>query len=342
VFIGKDCFFQLTEFVNPKKNVLFLIDKNVSLKCSILIEKITRKFFNKKVLIINPTEKKKSIKTVEKICKYLSENHYDRDSVIISIGGGILGDIAGFVSSIYMRGIKYFLIPSTILSAVDSSVGGKTGVNFYSKKNLIGTFYQPDGVFINPDFFYTLPKKEILSGIGEMIKYALLVPQLYDFFYKEIKKVFSNNIVSDKLILTSIKIKASIVKSDEKEETGLRKILNLGHTFAHSFESAAKFRINHGQAVFYGIICALILSKRKGIIKEDKVRRFLNDFKFYPISKFIKTINSTSVLEFMKSDKKNLHGKISLVLPSDNEIIVNFPVEDNLIIETIEIFKDTL
>ncbi len=339
VFIGNKSLNQIDKFISSDSKVLILIDKNVKEKCSQLVEKIENTFSDKNILIINCTEKNKSIKTVEKICKYLSDNFYNRQSTIVSIGGGILGDLAGFVASIYMRGIKLIQIATTILSAVDSSVGGKTGVNFHNKKNLIGTFYQPEAVFINSEFFSTLHKREIISGIGELVKYALIIPDLYDFFLREIKQVLFKKEVSDKLIQTSISIKAEFIKADEKEETGLRKILNLGHTFAHGFESATNFRISHGQAVFSGIICALMVSERKCLMQGNVLKKFLKDFSFIPNNKILKQIDTNSVLNFMRSDKKNSQGEINLVLPSKDGIVINFPVEENVLIKTINSFK---
>lgn len=340
VFVGDN---SLEEFrkniLAYQSKVLFLIDKNVFKKCSKIINKILPASKDYHRLIIDCSEKNKSIKTVEKICKYLSDNKFDRKSILVSIGGGVLGDISGFCASIYMRGIKYYQIPTTILSAVDSSVGGKTGINFNGIKNLIGTFYQPDGVFVETDFFKTLPKREFLSGIGELIKYALIVPELYNFFLEEIKKIYLNKEVSSELIITSLKIKSEIVGTDEKEETGLRKTLNLGHTFAHGFESASAHKLKHGEAVFYGIICALIVSASLGLIDKKIINQFLNDFGFIKRERLIKELDTKTVINFMRSDKKNVAGSINLVLPSKNGILIDVPIKEKAVFTTIEKFK---
>lgn len=319
--------------------VLFLIDKNVFKKCLKIINKILPASKDYHHIIIECSEKNKSIKTVEKVCKYLSNNKFDRKSVLVSIGGGVLGDVTGFCASIYMRGIKCYQIPTTILSAVDGSVGGKTGINFNGIKNLIGTFYQPDGVFVETEFFKTLPRREVISGIGELVKYALIIPKLYNFFLEEIKKIYLNREVSIEVIITSLKIKSEIVNKDEKEETGLRKILNLGHTFAHGFESASDYKLTHGKAVFYGIICALLISERLGLIDNKIITQFLNDFGFINREKFVNQLDTQKIINFMKSDKKNFNGTINLVLVSKSGILTDVPIKEKAVFTTIEKFK---
>lgn len=341
VFVGDNSFEEFKKSVQVyQSKILFLIDKNVYKKCSKIINKIlpaSKKYHH---LIINCSEKNKSIKTVEKICKYLSDNKFDRKSVLVSIGGGVLGDITGFCASIYMRGIKYYQIPTTILSAVDSSVGGKTGINFNGIKNLIGTFYQPEGVFIETDFFKTLPQKEVISGIGELIKYSLIKREHYNFYVEETNKIFYKREVSEKVISTSIKIKAEIVEKDEKEETGQRKILNLGHTFGHAFEAASNYKLKHGEAVFLGIIFDFLVAENFGFVCQDDIYKFLYDYGFMPIRKsIILQLDSKKVIEYMKIDKKNISGFISLVIPTHNDIMTDFPTEEKLIYRLLEKFK---
>ncbi|MCX7611464.1 MAG: 3-dehydroquinate synthase [Ignavibacterium sp.] len=337
VFIGKDVFESFEDFIPESvSKILFLIDRNVNEKCSVLLKKIKLLNKSKYNLVIHSSEKKKNLITTQHILKYLIENNFDRRSLIVSIGGGLLGDISGFSASIYMRGIKHIQIPTTILSAVDSSIGGKTGVNFYGIKNIIGTFYQPESVFINPAFFYSLPKIEVISGLGELIKYAIINPKLYDFYKNETTKIFFTKEVSDEVILKSIKIKADIVKEDEKEEKGIRKILNLGHTFAHGIESASNFKLKHGEAVFIGIILALIVSRKFNLIEEERILNFINDFRFITVNKSFANLDISKVVDFMRSDKKNLNGKINLVIPSKEKILIDFPVEEKIIYNVFE------
>jgi 3-dehydroquinate synthase/shikimate kinase/3-dehydroquinate synthase len=340
IFIGEKSFDELNKIISDSSNkILTIIDENVSKKCSDVVNQIFRKPKSNFEFIINCSEKRKSVRTVEKICKYIVENRFDKNSLLISIGGGVLGDIVGFTASIFMRGIKYIQVPTTILSAIDSSIGGKTAVNFNGVKNLIGTFYQPESVFINPKFFNTLPELEVFSGLGELVKYALIVPDKYYFFREEVKKIFYEKNVSEKVITTSLKIKSQIVNKDEKEETGLRKILNLGHTFAHGFESASNYKLKHGEAVYYGVISALFVSRDLGIVSQNKVDNFLEDFRFMKIRKLFCSLDTQDVIKFMKSDKKNRGESINLVLPTQNEIILDYPVEEKYIINVIEKVK---
>lgn len=321
-------------------NVLFLIDRNVNKKCIPILKKMKLNSDNHHKMIISTSEKNKSFDTVNKILEYLYENNFDRNSIIVAIGGGVLGDIAGFCASIYMRGIKYFQIPTTILSAVDSSVGGKTGINFLGAKNIIGTFHQPFAVFINPEFFKTLPKSEVISGIGELIKYSLIKKEYYNFYVEETNKIFYNREVSDEVISTSIQIKAEIVEKDEKEETGERKILNLGHTFGHAFEAASNYKLKHGEAVFLGIIFDFLVAENFGFVNQDDIYKFLNDYGFMPLRKsIILQMDSKKVIEFMRIDKKNISGFINLVIPTRDEIMKDFPVEEKLIYRLLEKFK---
>ncbi len=328
--------------LNNKGKTLFLIDKNVNKKCSDLVRHILNFNDTPNHLIIDCKEKNKSFRTVKKILEYLLENKFDRESALVSIGGGVLGDITGFTASVFMRGIKYYQIPTSILSAVDSSVGGKTAVNFKNIKNLIGTFYQPDAVFINNDFFKTLPKREVISGIGELVKYAFLLSENYDFYLNEIKNIFFNNKVSESVIERSLRIKELIVRKDEKEKSGLRKILNFGHTFAHGFESATNFKLKHGEAVFCGIMAAILTSIRIGLLDEYFFHKFRQDFHFIPVNKLVKNLDIASVINYMKNDKKNISGQIRLVLPSENKIYIDIPVEESIIFKSLENFKEIL
>jgi 3-dehydroquinate synthase len=291
----------------------------------------------------NSSEKNKSLKSVEKIYSFLSEKYFDRNSAIVVIGGGIIGDVAGFAASSYMRGIKFFQVPTTLLSMVDSSVGGKTGVNFYKRKNLVGTFYQPEAVFINPDFLSSLPKRELYSGAGEVFKYSFLANKKnYSLIKQNLIKLFNHQVVDyDQIISACLKIKASIVKQDEKETKGLRKVLNLGHTFAHAFEVESNYKIKHGEAVIAGIFCALNLSEKSGYLNKNKLELFIRDFSFFKIHNQIKKFATENIFEKMSGDKKNELGQIKLVLLQDvGNVIVDAILDKKQIISAIRSIKD--
>ncbi|HCY76311.1 MAG TPA: 3-dehydroquinate synthase [Ignavibacteriales bacterium] len=348
IIIGNDALQNAVEKINSLNlsKCLLVIDKNVIKHHSMLIRK-TFALLNCKTFsyILNANEKNKSLTETGKIYKFLIDNYFDRNSIIIAIGGGITGDLAGFAASTFLRGIQFIQIPTTLLSMVDSSVGGKTGINFNSKKNMVGTFYQPEMVVVYPEFLSTLPKRELYSGAGEIFKYAFLTDfNNYYFLKNNLKKLFSSSAISiEKTIYTCLKIKVGIVENDEKEISGLRKILNLGHTFAHAFEAESNYKINHGQAVIGGIFCSLFLSQILGYMQMERLNKFLNDFNFIKLNPGLKSINSGSVFNLMSSDKKSISCQKRFVLLVDvGNIITDVKASKAHVIYAIEKMKEII
>jgi len=348
VLIGKNVLNNLIEHVNsiPVTKCLFIIDQNVEKYHLETIRNVFAGISCKTYkYIFNATEFNKSLNQTKLIYKFLSDTYFDRNSVIISFGGGITGDVSAFAASTFMRGIKFVQIPTTLLSMVDSSVGGKTGVNFNNRKNLIGTFYQPDGVFIYPAFLKSLPDKEILSGAGEVFKYAFLSDgKNYNLLKNNLKKIFNKNMSGiEATVEICLKIKSNIVSQDEKEITGLRKILNLGHTFAHAFEVQSKYKLTHGEAVIGGIYCSLFLSENSGYISKQKLNLFLKDFNFIKTNKILGSLDENKIYESMTGDKKNVSGKIKLVLLEDiGKIIIDVSAGKSVIIDSIRKMKSLM
>lgn len=345
ISIGDDSLNKAVDLINKLavSKCLLIIDSKVLKYHSLIIRK-TFAFINCKTYTYTflASEKNKSLNKVENIYKYLIKNSFDRNSIIVALGGGITGDIAGFSASSYMRGIKFIQIPTTLLSMVDSSVGGKTGVNFNNQKNLIGTFYQPEFVAIYPEFLSTLPKRELHAGAGEIFKYAFLADKKnYNLLKNSLIKILNYQLEKiEKTILACLKIKASVVENDEKEETGLRKILNLGHTFAHAFEAGSNYKLKHGEAVIGGIYCALFLSESYRYLSNDKLRKFIDDFSFIKPVKKLSTINSESIIKSMRNDKKNSFSQNRFVLIEDiGNIVVDAIIEKSLILDSIERMK---
>jgi 3-dehydroquinate synthase len=341
VYAGKGSFNFLPELIAKKglnRNILFVIDKNVMKFHSDKMKSVMEKLPGKKNIYVMPSgENNKSKERYSSILSFLADNNYGRDSLIIAIGGGVTGDIAGFVASTYLRGIQLVHIPTTLLAAVDSSIGGKTGINFNNRKNIVGTFYQPDFVLNDIGFLDSLPGNEIISGTGEIIKYAFLSNR---DFYSDINDSYNfiislNNQTLDRIIQVCINIKAEIVSEDEREG-GLRKILNLGHTFAHAYESYFNFGIKHGNAVAAGIISSLYLSYKKGIINKTSLNYFLNlpskiDFDLP------EKLNGSEVINRMLSDKKNKDGRIKFILVKDiGEILIDVEADREDILYSIK------
>lgn len=341
---------KLDEYFKKEMNIVtrkafIIIDSNVHKYHWVYLKKALRKNF---ILIdickFNAIEKNKSFQQVQIILSRMLKRNCDRNTILISIGGGITGDISSFAASIFMRGIEYIHVPTTLLSMVDSSIGGKTGINFNYGKNLIGTFHQPKAVFIDTSFLSTLPEREIHSGMGEIIKYYFLSGRRNKSLDRSgIGRILSKDYKSiEKIIYECIKIKISVVEKDEREEKGLRKILNLGHTFAHGIESASNYKINHGEAVVMGIICSLFYSYRTKLISAEHLYSSLLIFKpvLFFLIKVIKHIKPEKVITNMNKDKKNKENTIRLVLLNNSdEIIIDYPAKRNLIFYSIDDMK---
>ncbi len=265
------------------------------------------------VVTIPDGEEHKTLETVERILNQLFERKLDRKSLLIAFGGGVIGDMTGFTASLYQRGIDFIQIPTTLLSQVDASVGGKTGVNNKYGKNLIGAFYQPKAVYIDPLFLTTLPKREFSAGVAEIVKMAVMFDSDY-FDMLESSDLDDEDILKD-VIKKSVEIKASVVNQDERE-AGIRAVLNYGHTFAHVIENETNYtKYLHGEAVAIGIVMANRLAVELDMIsllEADKVTSLLQKFDLpteYDIS---------SVDEFYEHfflDKKSANNSIKFILP---------------------------
>ena len=266
-------------------------------------------------------ELNKSQKSVNIILELLLKNNFHRSDCIISIGGGITGDVCGFAASIFKRGIKFINIPTTLLAQVDSSIGGKTGVNSKYGKNLIGTFYQPTLVLSDINFLRTLPKREIVCGYGEILKHSLISNKTF-FNFLNLNALKILNLKSpfiEKSIEKSCLIKKKIVELDEKEKN-LRKKLNFGHTFAHAYEATLEYsqKLNHGEAVLMGIMSAIKFSLQNKLISQKEFDLIENHLIKFELVKNLKNYfnlnNLQDIISFMKKDKKNTTTEINLIL----------------------------
>lgn len=235
------------------------------------ITRVFEKDLNLIWILVNDSEKNKTLSTCEKILTKLSNKGANRRSMLLALGGGVIGDMTGFAAAIYMRGIPYFQMPTTLLSQVDSSIGGKTGVDLKTGKNLAGAFHQPKAVFIHTDFLKTLPLREIKCGLSEIIKHGIIADKtFFDFLNKNSAAILNLNLpILEKTIHRSCQIKARIVAKDEKEDH-LRALLNFGHTLGHAIETLSRFKnIKHGEAVAMGMVYAAKLSHKTGISDRD-------------------------------------------------------------------------
>ena len=324
IIIGRNLVSNLSQIfkknsINFKKCFLVL-DKNIPNRYVKQISNSLKRYEVYK-FIYNANEKNKNQKNVSKILDLLLQKNFSRDDCLISIGGGITGDVTGFAASLFKRGLKFVNIPTTLLSQVDSSVGGKTGINTSQGKNLIGSFYQPKIVISDVEFLNSLPFREIVCGYAEIVKHALIAnKKFYNFLDKNIDDVLKlKSPTIEKSIYESCKVKKSIVEKDEKEKN-LRKILNFGHTFAHAYEASLNFskKLNHGEAVILGMKSAFEFSHNKKLInyKEfDTAIKHLNNAHF-PISikRYFSIKKINRIISFMVRDKKNNSKNIKLML----------------------------
>tara|TARA_Y100000591_G_scaffold326831_1_gene350214 strand:+ start:1684 stop:2799 length:1116 start_codon:yes stop_codon:yes gene_type:complete len=324
ILIGKNLISSLSNLLKKNsitfKKCLFIIDKNIPKKNLI---KITKSFKNIETykFIYSANEKNKNQKNVNKILNILLKKNFSRNDCLISFGGGITGDVAGFAASLFKRGLKFVNIPTTLLSQVDSSVGGKTGVNTEHGKNLIGSFYQPKIVVSDVELLKSLPSREIICGYGEILKHSIIAnKKFYLFLNKNLHNILKLESPSiEKSIYESCKIKKKVVEIDEKE-IGMRKILNFGHTFAHAYEASLGFskKLNHGEAVILGMRSALNFSLEKKIFKKNEFSLILNHLSNSNFPHFIKNYFSlkdlNKIVSFMLRDKKNNSDKIKLML----------------------------
>ena len=282
-------------------------------------------FDEEEILIFPDGEKEKNYKNYLKIINTAIKMGLTRKDVIIAVGGGVVGDIAGFAASTYMRGIDFIQVPTTLLSAVDSSVGGKTAIDLMEAKNILGTFYQPKKVFININFLNTLDKKQFLSGLGEIVKYGFIEAccnhneplYLFEFLTLACDKILQREpITLIRVIEYCLKLKIAVVCLDEKE-SGLRKILNLGHTLGHALEAITGYRkYTHGEAVIYGIMFMLEFAHKREYIDNSYYRLSWDLLNKYGFKKLKLCYSAEKLVEIMKKDKKAISDKITLIVPS--------------------------
>ena len=299
---------------------LLVIDKNVPIK---LVSKITKSIKNKKISYFRfkASEKNKNINYINAILKILLNKNFSRQDCVITIGGGITGDVGGFAASLYKRGLSFINIPTTLLSQVDSSIGGKTGINTKHGKNLIGSFYQPRLVISDTNFLKTLPKREIICGYAEILKHSIISnKKFFKYLDKNINKVLNlKSPYIEKSIFESCKIKKMIVEKDELE-TDLRKTLNFGHTFAHAYEATLKYskKLNHGEAVILGMNSALNFSLEKKILNKSNynsiVKHINNPLLPNNLSRYFSLKDIKKILSYMSNDKKNNSSMVNLIL----------------------------
>ena len=283
-------------------------------------------------------EQSKNLQTIAMLASSLAGKGFDRKDGLIALGGGVTGDITGFLASIYMRGIAFVQVPTTLLSQVDSSVGGKTGVDIPEGKNLVGTFYQPKAVYIDINVLNTLPREELLGGLAEVIKYGVIADSK---FFRFLKKKRTEILALDRQVITETiarccEIKAWVVEQDEREGD-LRRILNYGHTIGHAIEAASRYTLIHGLAIAMGMCIAAKLAVKAGYLKNDEAEDITALIRDFGMETSIPAeFNRQEIKGYFKTDKKTVGGRVFYVLPTKiGEVIVTDKVKEQDIDEVL-------
>lgn len=292
-------------------------DHVAALYGEILLQSLAEAGVDAELITFPRGESSKNLQTIAMLASELAGRGFDRGDALIALGGGVTGDMTGFLASIYMRGIPFVQVPTTLLAQVDSSVGGKTGVDIPEGKNLIGTFYQPRAVYIDPDVLRTLSQEEFLGGMAEVIKYGVIQDrEFFDFLVKEREDILA---LEDQAIIPMIarccEIKAQVVEQDEREG-GVRRILNFGHTIGHAVEAASDFTLIHGLAIAVGMRAASDLAVLGGHFAQEEADRLCRLLEDYGLPVTIPSaLDRTVIKQFLQTDKKTISGRVFFVLP---------------------------
>ncbi len=316
------------------RQAIVIADRNVSVHADAVAGSLRGAGWRVEVAAIEPGETSKSLECAARLYDRLVDFKTDRRTPVIAVGGGVVGDLAGFVAATFNRGLPFLQVPTTLLADVDSSVGGKVGINHPSAKNLIGAFHQPAGVLIDTDCLKTLPRREYRSGLAEVVKYGVILDgPFFDWLEQNAEALLEQQPEPlRRAIACSCQLKAMVVEQDEFERTGLRAALNYGHTFAHAFEALAGYgELLHGEAVSIGMVCASRLAERLGRIPAETTRRQVELLRRCELPVAIPAglkSRGPDLVECMRLDKKSVASQLRFILPSrlgHVELVDNVP-----------------
>jgi len=316
------------------RHVVLMTDENVApLYADKIAEYLAQNDLTVDMIIVEPGEESKSIAAAECLWDRMLEIGTERQSVVMAVGGGVVGDLAGFVAATFARGIRFFQVPTTLLAQVDSSVGGKVGVNLVGGKNMVGAFHQPVGVLIDTQTLDTLDDVQYLAGLGEVVKYGVALDvSLFELLETNVELLLrrDHGLMTD-IIARCCRLKGDIVEQDELETTGLRAKLNYGHTFAHAYETLAGYgTLLHGTAVSIGLVDAAKLARELGRVDDEFVQRQINLNRRLGLPVRFDDVDPDQVIGLMFHDKKAVRGTLRFVLPTEIgqcELVGNVPPE---------------
>lgn len=296
--------------------ICIVSDSNVSaLYGEIVVNELKKEFSNVFIYNFPAGEESKNVATVNGVYEFLIQNHFDRHDLLIALGGGVVGDLTGFTAATYLRGIDFIQIPTSLLSQVDSSIGGKTGVDFMQYKNMIGAFYQPKLVYMNLRVLESLPKEQLISGFGEILKHGLIKNNAYfNWMSENYDAILSLKYdVLEEMIYESCNIKRDVVERDPKEK-GERALLNFGHTIGHAIEKLSNFGLSHGVCVGLGIVAASYISMQLGNISESELANIENTLAHFGLEIRVSGYDASAILAATKLDKKMVGNKVKFIL----------------------------
>lgn len=309
------------------------VDKHQSEEC---LNELKASGYEVYKYVIQAGETSKNLDTIREIYKYLIDLKLDRNSTLIALGGGVVGDITGFAAATFLRGINFIQVPTSLLAQADSSVGGKVGVDFEGCKNIIGAFYQPKMVYMNVNSLRTLPERELISGLAEVIKHGIIRDaEFFDFIDYNTKKILNcDEEVMQYLAKVNCSIKGWVVEQDEKE-SDLRAILNFGHTIGHSIESVSNFELLHGECVSLGMVGALKMAQYLEMLDEELVNKITGVLDGVGLPVKLKDLDVEKVYNQMFFDKKVKNNKLLFVLPKDIGEVIQCSIEDEALIKKV-------
>jgi 3-dehydroquinate synthase len=297
---------------------LVVTDANVEVHARRVAAVLENAGLRPRLVTLPSGEAQKALPVASHLYDRLADLQADRRTLVVAVGGGVIGDLAGFVAATFNRGLPLLMVPTTLLAMVDSSVGGKVGINHPRAKNLIGAFHQPIGVWIDTAFLGTLPDREYRSGLAEVVKYGVILDaDLFTYLEQNVAAILRRRPEAvQHIVASSCRLKADVVERDEREETGLRAVLNYGHTFAHAFETNAGYGAwLHGEAVAAGMVCASLLGERRGLIDHTITERQQHLLQAFGLPIAPQRWSPVALLATMRSDKKAVGGRLRFVLP---------------------------
>lgn len=323
IAVGSGNLAQLGKFVLERgaaTHAVVVVDENVAMTHAVpAAESLHDSKIRIDLVKVPAGEGSKSVTMADTLWNALATTKADRQTIVVAIGGGVIGDLAGFAAATYARGLRFVQVPTTLLAQVDSSVGGKVGINLPTGKNLVGAFWQPLGVLVDTAVLHTLPEREYLSGLAEVVKYGVILDaEFFAFLEGYVSRLVAREAATiSKVVARSCQLKASVVEGDEREESGLRAVLNYGHTFAHALETVTGYgTLLHGEAVSIGMTCASRLAHALGRIDGELVARQTKLLRELGLPTVVPAVDLDAAISAMGRDKKATGGKLRFVLPT--------------------------